>query len=263
MARGDVEQRVARLDEVGGDAAAQRAERGERVDRRRERSRRADRGQREARQRQQTRSGVLCAALAASVLAAGCAFWRAPEPPPPADLPKLDAITTLPEAPTCPRIAAIEVRKAERLLVARCDPGPEIVMKAALGRDPVGTKRSQGDRRTPEGSYRVSGPAEPSDRFHRFIPIDYPSSRDADEALSRGVIGPAAHARIVARHERRQMPPQDTALGGELGLHGEGPRWQGSTAHLDWTFGCVAVRDHEIDFLAERVERGTWVWIHP
>jgi murein L,D-transpeptidase YafK len=159
-------------------------------------------------------------------------------------------------------VIAIEVRKSEHLLVARCDSGEAVAMKVALGRGPVGKKRSLGDHRTPEGTYRVSGPAE-SSRFHRFIPIDYPSRRDADEALARGVISRAEHAQILTRHEHERPPPQHTALGGALGLHGEGPRWQGATAQLDWTFGCVAVRDHEIEFLAERVAPGTPVSIEP
>jgi hypothetical protein len=94
-------------------------------------------------------------------------------------------------------------------------------------------------------------------------PIDYPSRHDADAGLERGTISAAEHARIVARRAQQRTPPQDTALGGELGLHGEGPHWRGESAELDWTFGCVAVRDHEIDFLAQRVRVGTPVWIVP
>jgi murein L,D-transpeptidase YafK len=154
------------------------------------------------------------------------------------------------------------VRKSERLLLARCEGGPAIAMRVALGRQPLGPKLVQGDQRTPEGSYSVSGPAERS-RFHRFIPIDYPSRRDADAALAYGSIGRAEHARIVAHRPYDRPPPQDTSLGGELGLHGEGERWRGESAVLDWTFGCVAVRDHEIDFLAERVALGTPVTILP
>jgi murein L,D-transpeptidase YafK len=154
------------------------------------------------------------------------------------------------------------VRKSERRLVARCNPGPALEMKVALGRQPLGPKLRKGDQRTPEGNYVVSGPAA-RNRFHRFIPIDYPSRRDADVGLERGTISAAEHARILARRSHDHPPPQDTALGGELGLHGEGPRWQGESAGLDWTFGCVAVRDHEIDFLAERVKVGTPVWIVP
>ena len=199
--------------------------------------------------------------MLALLWAAGCA--APPQAPlvggPPA---QLDAATSLPSEPFCPRIAHILIRKSEHLLVARCDPGPVIVMSVALGRAPIGGKQTRGDQRTPEGNYSVSGPARRS-RFHRLIPIDYPSRRDTDSALERGVITAREHARILARRAHDRPPPQDTALGGQLGLHGEGPAWQGESAGLDWTYGCIAVRDAEIDFLAQRVKRGTPVWIQP
>jgi murein L,D-transpeptidase YafK len=197
----------------------------------------------------------------ATALLAGCISL--PAEPPRADPPAiLDAAISLEDDPPCPRIAHIEVRKRERRLVARCYSGPAVVMKVALGREPVGAKTSRGDHRTPEGSYVVSGPAR-RNRFHRFIPIDYPSRHDAEAALATGAITAAEHSRILARRAHDRPPPQDTALGGGLGLHGEGPRWQGESLAVDWTFGCIAVRDHEIDFLAQRVKVGTPVWIVP
>ena len=199
--------------------------------------------------------------MLAALWVAGCA---APAQAPRVSVPpaRIDVATSLPSEPFCPRIAHILILKSEHLLVARCDPGPVIVMSVALGRAPVGTKQTHGDQRTPEGNYNVSGPARLS-RFHRLIPIDYPSQRDADSALERGAITAREHARIVARRAHDRPPPQNTALGGELGLHGEGPAWQGETAGLDWTYGCIAVRDPEIDFLAHRVRVGTPVWIQP
>ena len=200
-------------------------------------------------------------ALFAVLWAAGCA--APPQTPPGAASTAPPSVaTSLPREPFCPRIAHILIRKSEHLLVARCDPGPVIVMSVALGRAPAGAKQARGDQRTPEGNYSVSGPARRS-RFHRLIPIDYPSRRDADSALERGTITASEHARIVARRAHDRPPPQDTALGGELGLHGEGLAWRGESAGLDWTYGCIAVRDPEIDFLAQRVRLGTPVWIQP
>ncbi len=202
--------------------------------------------------------------LLAALWATGCI---SPPQTPPAPLVAraavpLDVATALSSDVRCPRIAYLMIRKSEHLLVARCDTGPVIAMSVAIGRDPIGSKQARGDQRTPEGNYRVSGPARRS-RFHRLIPIDFPSRRDADNALARGAISAAEHARIVARRADGRPPPQDTALGGHLGLHGEGLKWQGESAGLDWTYGCIAVRDHEIDFLAERVSIGTPIWIQP
>jgi murein L,D-transpeptidase YafK len=193
----------------------------------------------------------------------GCLAPLAKSSPDPTASPaRLDAATPLASDPACPRIAYIVVRKSEHLLLARCDAGTEIVMNVAIGRDPVGTKLGRGDQRTPEGNYRVSGPAMPS-RFHLLIPIDFPSRRDADAALARGVITATEHAQILARREDDRPPPQNTALGGHIGLHGEGEAWEGESDGLDWTYGCIAMRDAEIDFLAQRVRRGTPVWIQP
>jgi murein L,D-transpeptidase YafK len=181
------------------------------------------------------------------------------EPPPPAPAP---APPTPPPPPPCERIVRIEVSKSQRLLRAWCARGAEVAMTAALGRDPVGPKREAGDVRTPEGHYRISGEPQPS-RFHAFVPIDYPSVADADLALAEGRIGLRDHRRIVRAHQRGVPPPGDTPLGGEIGLHGEGTRWAGDSEHLDWTLGCIAVTDDELDFLIARTGPGVPVDIVP
>ncbi|HET6304387.1 MAG TPA: L,D-transpeptidase [Myxococcota bacterium] len=179
----------------------------------------------------------------------------APEAPPP---------PTAPEAAgECTRILSIEVRKGERSLSARCEGGAVHRMTAALGREPRGDKLAAGDDRTPEGLYRISGRPRRS-RFHLFIPIDYPSADDARAALDEGRISPRDHARILYAETFGLAPPDDTPLGSGLGLHGEGGRWRGESAGLDWTNGCVAVTDADIEFLAARVEVGkTEVVIQP
>ena len=89
------------------------------------------------------------------------------------------------------------------------------------------------------------------------------ATRCRRRARKRHHLGRRARTHRGTKGARTAPPPQDTALGGELGLHGEGPHWRGDSAELDWTFGCIAVRDHEIDFLAQRVKVGTPVWIVP
>ncbi len=152
--------------------------------------------------------------------------------------------------------------KSERRLHARCERGAVVTLPVALGRDPDGPKRRAGDLRTPEGRYRITGPARPS-RFHRFIPIDYPSRADAETAYSEGRLSETDYLRIARAHLDGLSPPQDTPLGSRLGFHGEGSRWRGESEHLDWTTGCVALRDGDVDFLAERVAPGTPVEIRP
>jgi murein L,D-transpeptidase YafK len=195
-------------------------------------------------------------ALAALAVAlAGCA--REPLAPPPAPAPGPPPLEG-PEA--CPRIERLEVKKSARRLVAICVGGARLEIPVALSRE-KGPKRVRGDRRVPEGQYRIVGRARES-RFHRFLPIDYPSRADAELALAQGRITPAESDAIARAHARGRLPPQDTALGGQLGFHGEGERWRGDL-ELDWTEGCIAVSDQVIDLLARRVPPGTPVVIDP
>jgi len=198
--------------------------------------------------------------LQGAVLLIACACAPVPLPVPPA--PPLPPAPDSVPPPPCEHITQIEVSKRERRLRAHCDGGAVVEMTVALGREAGGAKRDAGDSRTPEGDYQISGPPRTS-RFHRFIPIDYPSVADAEAAHAEARLSEAAYQRIVAAHARGEPPPGDTALGGELGFHGEGERWRGDSLHLDWTYGCVALADADIDFLAERSEVGTPVVIRP
>jgi len=163
--------------------------------------------------------------------------------------------------PPCARVERIEVRKSERRLVAQCAGGGRLELAIALSRE-TGPKLRRGDERTPEGEYRTFGRARPSRRFHLFLPLAYPSDADAERAFAAGRIGAAERDEIAAAHRAGRLPPQTTALGGWLGFHGEGPRWQGDL-DLDWTEGCFALTDEGIDALAERTPPGTPVRIVP
>jgi hypothetical protein len=65
----------------------------------------------------------------------------------------------------------------------------------------------------------------------------------------------------VEAHDRGAVPPFDTPLGGDIGFHGEGQRWKGESRDLDWTFGCIALTDADLDFLLARAPAGTPVAI--
>ncbi len=170
-------------------------------------------------------------------------------PPPPAPAP-------------CLRIERIEVHKARRRLVAHCGGEVRVELPVALGRIPRGAKQRAEDRRTPEGRYRVVERPRPS-RFHIFIPIDYPSIHDAQRGLDAGEISPEIYERVRRAEQQGKLPPQDTILGGAIGLHGEGVKWRGESGRSDWTLGCIALTDRDIEFIAERVEIGTEVRIEP
>lgn len=201
--------------------------------------------------------GLVCCAL----LVAGCPKKPpTPEPAPSPTAPPPPAESWI-DAAACKRIERLEVRKRERAMVATCAGGGRMRFPIALSRG-RGAKRVRGDERMPEGEYRIAGAARKSARFHVFIPIDYPSRADADRGLEQGLIDEAQHAAIAQAHAKRRMPPQDTALGGAIGLHGEGPRWRGDL-DLNWTQGCIAVSDRDIDVIARRVRTGTPLRILP
>lgn len=167
------------------------------------------------------------------------------------------------ESMACDRLSRIEVWKGYRTLVAHCALGGGTAMQVAVGREEDGPKRMGRDNRTPEGYYHVAGPARPSRRFHLFIPIDYPSRADAELGLALGVIDESTYSSIVSALDDGRLPPQDTPLGGHVGFHGEGDRWKGDSVSINWTYGCIALADDQIEFLAERAPEGTPVIIHP
>ncbi len=104
---------------------------------------------------------------------------------------------------------------------------------------PPGPKAREGDRKTPEGWYRTSD--KPTSRWYRAIAVHYPGPEDARRGLEAGLVTRAEHDAIVAAVARDEKPPQHTALGGEILIHGGGAS--------DWTLGCVALEDADLDAL--------------
>ena len=93
--------------------------------------------------------------------------------------------------------------------------------KIATGKGGRGTKRRQGDSKTPTGTYRISKLRE-SSRFHYFIQLDYPNLIDAWHGYKNQVIDADEFKKIAAAYKNRKEPPQDTELGGFIGIHGLG-----------------------------------------
>lgn len=116
-----------------------------------------------------------------------------------------------------------------------------------LGAHPEGPKVKQGDRKTPEGWYRTSD--KPSSQFYAAIAVHYPNAADADRGVTQGLITRSQRDSIVAALKRDQKPNQNTALGGEILIHGGG-------SASDWTLGCVAMDDADIDALRAQLPKG-------
>lgn len=114
--------------------------------------------------------------------------------------------------------------------------------KVALGTEPIGAKQRQGDHRTPEGRY-VLDSRNAHSQFYKSIHISYPNQQDTDRAV-------AAHV----------------APGGDIYTHGL-PNGYGAigAAHRlrDWTDGCIAVTDNEMDEIWRLLKNGTPIQIKP
>lgn len=159
-------------------------------------------------------------------------------------------------------IELIVIRSEHKLLVMKND----IVMnsfRVAFGSGGRKAKLQRGDRTTPKGTYRIKK-IRSSDRFHLFLQLNYPSVNDAITALASKLISKAQYNAILDAHIADKIPPQDTPLGGSIGFHGIGDETQDRIEiHqiADWTQGCIALRNHEIEILKRYVKNGTQVSI--
>ena len=151
------------------------------------------------------------------------------------------------------------VKKAERkLYVYRIEQGQPKLFKSypiALGNNPIGHKKQQGDGATPEGEYYITH-QNPKSKFYLSLGLSYPNAQDAAAGLKRGLLSQAQHDAIVAAIGQQAKPPQNTKLGGEVFIHGGG-------AGRDWTLGCVALENEAIKELFELLPLKTPVKIVP
>ncbi len=114
--------------------------------------------------------------------------------------------------------------------------------KVALGRAPTGAKEYEGDQRTPEGIYTIDFHKPDSD-YHLALHVSYPEQRDVDRAAAEGL-----------------------SAGSDIMIHGlpNGRGWIGRFHRRDdWTAGCVAVTDFEIEEIYRAVPDGTPIEIRP
>ncbi len=126
-----------------------------------------------------------------------------------------------------------------------------------------GDKEQMGDRRTPEGDFYICS-MNPSKRFYKFLGLSYPSLRHAEQGLRKGTISVREYADIQKAIEERRQPPWETKLGGAVGIHGrtiEDPAAQAE--RRNWTDGCIALANADVDELSSVVGLGTPVTIVP
>jgi murein L,D-transpeptidase YafK len=167
------------------------------------------------------------ALLVGALLALGGCATKPPEPPP--------------QAVAADRVI---VKKAERKMQLLKAGQVVREYRVNLGDNPYGHKERQGDERTPEGDYVLDW-RNPNSLYHRSIHISYPNAEDRSRAQSQGV-----------------------DPGGMIMIHGrpsyiDSPRILAEYDNRDWTNGCIAVKNAEMDEVWHAVRDGTPIRILP
>jgi hypothetical protein len=177
------------------------------------------------------------------------------------------------------------VNKAQRRLELWVQGKMIKAYRIQLGWNPHGPKVRQGDQKTPEGKYFICD-HRPSN-YHLALWLSYPNREDARRGLVSKLIGSGPYQSIARRLDKRECPPMDTRLGGNIVIHGQ---WPGLTQELirkhkadpaslgdgyqagdanptavrefqDWTDGCVALFNPDIREIYEFVPDGAEVII--
>ena len=144
-----------------------------------------------------------------------------------------------------PPVDEIFIDKSDHRLELRAKGTNVKTYRVAIGSGGSGPKRMRGDNVTPVGTYRVTGRFK--GLFHQFLNVSYPNDEDR-----------ARYAEL----KRRGEIPRGHGIGSDIGIHGTGHKdWNGVHKEHDWTFGCVALDDDEIDEIARLVKDGTRIVI--
>lgn len=155
----------------------------------------------------------------------------------------------------------IRVSKANKTLYVYR--GTDLLRKfrADFGTNPFSDKERRGSGwepdhwRTPSGTFFVVRKNSNS-QFYKALVLNYPTAEDANRGLRQRLISESQHKAIVQAQENFESPPMNTPLGGLIEIHG-----RGTGAGSNWTQGCVAVRDADIDELWRWAQVGTPVLI--
>ena len=144
------------------------------------------------------------------------------------------------------------------LTVMEGDQPKAIFEHIAIGRYGKSYFRTRGDNKTPLGHFTITW-TKPDTRYHRFLGLDYPDLDRANRALEAGDITEQQWQDIRRAARAGETPPQDTPLGGFLGIHGVGEGDPEVHQAYNWTNGCIALTNEEVDRLSKMVQIGTRV----
>lgn len=149
------------------------------------------------------------------------------------------------------RALSLTVFSAENHVLARFD-------NISIGSGGVAEMRRRGDETTPLGTFHVAW-IDRSSRYGTFYGFDFPNASIARRAYAEGFIGKAELDAILRALRRHRTPPQNTALGGRLGIHGLGHSDPRIHEAVNWTDGCIALTNEQISELSHWIHLGTRV----
>ena len=135
-----------------------------------------------------------------------------------------------------PVVTAVEVHKADRRMYLLNGAQVLKAYKIKLGGNPIGPKEFEGDSKTPEGGYVITH-RNPNSAYHLSLGISYPN--DADRAFAKAA---------------------DKLPGGDIFIHGAN---NNGASRGNWTVGCIAVSDRQIEEIYAMVQPGTPINIFP
>lgn len=146
------------------------------------------------------------------------------------------------------RKVSLLVEKSQYRVTLYYDSQPLKTYEAVFGAAPVGDKRFEGDRKTPEGIFRIHD-LYPHDQWSKFIWLDYPTSESWRRHL---------------RAKQTGAIPVSATIGGEIGIHGVPDGAEGLIdTRSNWTWGCISLKNSDVDEIYEFVTHGTVVEIIP
>lgn len=114
-----------------------------------------------------------------------------------------------------------------------------------------GDLRSPDDWRTPEGTFFVVS-KNPNSKYYKALVLNYPNAEDARRGYKQGLISKEEYQAIVRAEQNHSIPPMNTMLGGWIEIHGDG-----TGGGTNWTQGCIAIENHEMDELWDIIQVGT------
>jgi len=144
------------------------------------------------------------------------------------------------------------------LAVMQGDTELKLFENIAIGSNGPTLAKHRGDETTPLGEFKITE-IRPSARFTLFMAIDYPNRDHIERAFHESRIGPDEYRVLRYDLDHGRPAPQNTSLGGQLGIHGLGRGSPEIHKAVNWTDGCIALTDEQLAELANMVTVGTRV----